>query len=84
MRGGVITALWRPLFPPRPLVTPIRGATTGGEGATTGGGGATTREEEAPYVQGQSPSRGVREYFYFIDHQGMVRQGSKCVRYLIM
>lgn len=29
-------------------------------------------DKEAPYVQGQSPSRGVREYFYFIDHQGML------------
>ena len=25
------------------------------------------------YVQGQSPEPSVREYFYFIDHQGMVR-----------
>lgn len=24
------------------------------------------------YVQGQSPERNVREYFYYIDHQGMV------------
>ena len=24
------------------------------------------------YVQGQSPSQGLREYFYFINHQGMV------------
>lgn len=24
------------------------------------------------YVQGQSPEPNVREYFYFIDHQGMV------------
>lgn len=24
------------------------------------------------YVQGQSPKQGVREYFYFIDHQGQV------------
>lgn len=27
------------------------------------------------YVQGQSPEPKIREYFYFIDHQGMV---SKC------
>ena len=26
-------------------------------------------EEEQSYVQGQSPSPGVREYFYYIDHQ---------------
>ena len=25
------------------------------------------------YVQGQSPSPNVREYFYYIDHQGQVR-----------
>ena len=25
------------------------------------------------YIQGQSPSKGIREYFYYIDHQGMVR-----------
>lgn len=25
-----------------------------------------------PYVQGQSPERKIREYFYYIDHQGMV------------
>ena len=24
------------------------------------------------YIQGQSPEPKVREYFYFIDHQGMV------------
>ena len=24
------------------------------------------------YVQGQSPERGIREYFYYIDHQGML------------
>lgn len=24
------------------------------------------------YVQGQSPAKGSREYFYYIDHQGMV------------
>lgn len=26
----------------------------------------------ASYVQGQSPKLGIREYFYFIDHQGML------------
>lgn len=26
----------------------------------------------ATYVQGQSPQPRVREYFYYIDHQGMV------------
>lgn len=26
-----------------------------------------------PYIQGQTPNKpGTREYFYFIDHQGMV------------
>lgn len=25
------------------------------------------------YIQGQEPEAKVREYFYFIDHQGMVR-----------
>ena len=25
------------------------------------------------YIQGQSPETKVREYFYYIDHQGMVR-----------
>lgn len=25
------------------------------------------------YVQGQSPKPGIREYFYYIDHQGQVR-----------
>lgn len=25
------------------------------------------------YVQGQSPEPKVREYFYYVDHQGMVR-----------
>lgn len=24
------------------------------------------------YVQGQSPERRIREYFYYIDHQGML------------
>jgi len=24
------------------------------------------------YVQGQSPEKKIREYFYYIDHQGMV------------
>ena len=24
------------------------------------------------YVQGQSPERGIREYFYYVDHQGML------------
>lgn len=26
----------------------------------------------AAYVQGQEPEPKIREYFYFIDHQGMV------------
>lgn len=28
------------------------------------------------YVQGQSPERKIREYFYYIDHQGMVSKKS--------
>ena len=28
------------------------------------------------YVQVQSPKKGVREYFYYIDHQGQVRNFS--------
>lgn len=28
--------------------------------------------ENTPYVQGQSPEKRVREYFYYIDHQGML------------
>ena len=28
------------------------------------------------YVQGQSTRKGVREYFYYIDHQGQVRNFS--------
>lgn len=31
------------------------------------------------YVQGQEPEKGIREYFYYIDHQGMVRISRKCV-----
>jgi hypothetical protein len=32
------------------------------------------------YTQGQSPKTGIREYFYYIDHQGMVSlpKISKC------
>lgn len=26
------------------------------------------------YVQGQSPEPKIREYFYYIDHQGQVKQ----------
>ena len=29
----------------------------------------------AEYVQGQAPAPNVREYFYYIDHQGMVSNG---------
>eukprot|EP00794_Sanderia_malayensis_P015085 gene15085-16641_t len=29
-------------------------------------------DEKLPYPSGQSPGRGVREYFYFIDHQGQL------------
>lgn len=27
---------------------------------------------DVSYVQGQSPGKNLREYFYYIDHQGMV------------
>lgn len=30
------------------------------------------RRHYVEYVQGQSPEPRVREYFYYIDHQGMV------------
>lgn len=29
------------------------------------------------YIQGQSPESKIREYFYYIDHQGMV--GRRCI-----
>ena len=32
----------------------------------------TRRARNVSYVQGQSPSPNVREYFYYIDHQGQV------------
>ncbi|KAK3933333.1 UPF0598 protein C8orf82-like protein [Frankliniella fusca] len=28
--------------------------------------------EKVSYIQGQEPEKGVREYFYYIDHQGML------------
>lgn len=34
------------------------------------------------YVQGQEPETGIREYFYYIDHQGMVRTKRNCVNIL--
>ena len=30
------------------------------------------------YVQGQSPKPNIREYFYYIDHQGQVRTVAAC------
>lgn len=30
------------------------------------------RQAKHIYVQGQSPEPSIREYFYYIDHQGMV------------
>ena len=33
------------------------------------------------YIQGQSPEPKVREYFYFIDHQGMVRKFRENIRF---
>jgi len=32
----------------------------------------TLRRNYVTYIQGQSPQPCVREYFYYIDHQGMV------------
>lgn len=32
----------------------------------------TLRRSYVTYIQGQSPQPQVREYFYYIDHQGMV------------
>lgn len=32
----------------------------------------TLRRTYVTYIQGQSPQPRVREYFYYIDHQGMV------------
>lgn len=31
------------------------------------------------YVQGQSPENKIREYFYYIDHQGMVGRFYLCI-----
>ena len=35
-------------------------------------GAKQTIRRYSQYLQGYSPSPGVREYFYFIDHQGQV------------
>lgn len=35
------------------------------------------------YVQGQSPERKIREYFYYIDHQGMVSRSIKTHEFLM-
>lgn len=33
----------------------------------------------AQYIQGQEPEPNIREYFYYIDHEGMVKEkGSFC------
>ena len=29
---------------------------------------------QEPYTQGQSPSPGIREYFFYVDHNGMLFQ----------
>lgn len=34
-------------------------------------------QKEPSYIQGQAPEAKVREYFYYIDHQGMVRNAFK-------
>lgn len=31
-----------------------------------------TNQASTKYIQGQSPKDGIREYFYYIDHQGQV------------
>lgn len=31
------------------------------------------------YIQGQSPHKNIREYFYYIDHQGMVNTFIKLI-----
>jgi len=31
-----------------------------------------TYSTDVSYIQGQSPENKIREYFYYIDHQGMV------------
>jgi len=33
------------------------------------------------YVQGQSPEKKIREYFYYIDHQGMVGKSTTITIY---
>ena len=35
------------------------------------------------YTQGQSPKLGIREYFYYIDHQGMVSLPKTCFNLLV-
>jgi hypothetical protein len=35
------------------------------------------------YVQGQSPEKNVREYFYYIDHQGMVGTPISIITFLL-
>lgn len=31
-------------------------------------------QRNVSYIQGQEPEPKIREYFYYIDHEGMVRQ----------
>ena len=37
---------------------------------------------DSKYTQGYSPKRGVREYFYYIDHQGQVCNYGICIWFL--
>lgn len=34
--------------------------------------GSISRRRIAQYIQGQEPEPNIREYFYYIDHEGMV------------
>ena len=33
-----------------------------------------SEKKNEPYIQGQTPSPGIREYFYYVDHNGMLFQ----------
>lgn len=56
----------------RPLTSALRPQLNGRVGL---GGVGVARQVH--YEQGQSPKKGIREYFYYIDHQGMVREREK-------
>lgn len=36
--------------------------------------GKNSASASCTYVQGQEPEPRIREYFYYIDHEGMVKQ----------